>query len=179
MEENKINEVKVEGQVNKKMKPCKVCGNMIAKKAKRCPQCGAKNKKPIYKRVWIYIVSLPLILIISIFVYSDIDAKISQKDYLRGVYVSSDNGQVKFDGNEIYIDNTKYSFKVKWDSVNGGIFYITNKHNEEVAMTFLFLGGRPFNSEYASITMWKGEIETRLLQYDDAIFEGKRKPDKE
>lgn len=27
------------------MKPCKVCGKQIAKKAKTCPYCGAKNKK--------------------------------------------------------------------------------------------------------------------------------------
>lgn len=31
--------------LNKNMKPCKVCGKMIAKKAKTCPYCGAKNKK--------------------------------------------------------------------------------------------------------------------------------------
>lgn len=30
---------------NKNMKPCKVCGKQIAKKAKTCPYCGAKNKK--------------------------------------------------------------------------------------------------------------------------------------
>ena len=29
---------------NKKMKPCKTCGEMIAKNAKVCPKCGAKQK---------------------------------------------------------------------------------------------------------------------------------------
>lgn len=29
-----------------KMKPCKACGKEIAKSAKACPHCGAKNKKP-------------------------------------------------------------------------------------------------------------------------------------
>ena len=29
-----------------KMKPCKACGQEIAKSAKNCPHCGAKNKKP-------------------------------------------------------------------------------------------------------------------------------------
>ena len=28
-----------------KLKPCKACGNMIAKDAKVCPSCGAKNKR--------------------------------------------------------------------------------------------------------------------------------------
>ena len=35
-----------------KMKPCKHCGAEIAANAKSCPQCGGKNKKPIYKRGW-------------------------------------------------------------------------------------------------------------------------------
>lgn len=39
-----------------KMKQCKVCSKEIASNAKMCPECGAKNKKPIYKRLWFYIV---------------------------------------------------------------------------------------------------------------------------
>lgn len=34
---------------------CKTCGADMASNAKACPQCGAKNKKPIYKRVWFWI----------------------------------------------------------------------------------------------------------------------------
>ena len=37
---------------NKKMKNCASCEAEIAKSAKVCPNCGAKNKKPIYKRAW-------------------------------------------------------------------------------------------------------------------------------
>jgi len=35
-----------------KMINCKSCGAEIASSAKTCPSCGAKNKKPVYKRVW-------------------------------------------------------------------------------------------------------------------------------
>jgi len=35
-----------------KMIKCKTCGIEIAKSAKSCPSCGAKNKKPIYLRWW-------------------------------------------------------------------------------------------------------------------------------
>lgn len=35
-----------------KLTECKSCGKEIAKNAKSCPSCGAKNKKPFYKRVW-------------------------------------------------------------------------------------------------------------------------------
>lgn len=38
-----------------KLVSCKECGAEIAKSAKTCPQCGAKNKKPIYKRWWFWV----------------------------------------------------------------------------------------------------------------------------
>lgn len=38
-----------------KMKICKHCGAEIAGSAKVCPKCGGKNKKPIYKRIWVWI----------------------------------------------------------------------------------------------------------------------------
>lgn len=40
------------------LKLCKTCGATIAKNAKRCPKCGAKNKKPIYKRVWFWVIAV-------------------------------------------------------------------------------------------------------------------------
>ena len=39
-----------------KLVECKSCGNQIAKNAKTCPSCGAKNKKPIYKKFWFWLV---------------------------------------------------------------------------------------------------------------------------
>lgn len=43
------------------MKNCKICGKEIAKSAKVCPHCGAKNKKPIYKRIWVWILGVIII----------------------------------------------------------------------------------------------------------------------
>ena len=45
-----------------KMIHCKACGKEIAANVKACPSCGAKTKKPIYKKVWFWCV-LVLILI--------------------------------------------------------------------------------------------------------------------
>lgn len=45
-----------------KMKTCKHCGAQIAKSAKVCPVCGGKNKKPIYKRVWFWLLVLVVIV---------------------------------------------------------------------------------------------------------------------
>ena len=51
---------------NKNLIKCKVCGEEIAKSAKTCPKCGAKVKKPIYKKWWfIAIVIVAIIIAIS------------------------------------------------------------------------------------------------------------------
>ncbi|MCQ2463407.1 MAG: hypothetical protein MJ177_08415 [Clostridia bacterium] len=47
-----------------KMKNCKVCNAEIASNAKTCPSCGAKNKKPIYKKPWIYIIAAVIVVIV-------------------------------------------------------------------------------------------------------------------
>ena len=41
---------------------CKTCSNEIASSAKRCPNCGAKNKKPIYKRPWFLVLAFLVIV---------------------------------------------------------------------------------------------------------------------
>jgi len=45
-----------------KMTVCKHCGAEIAAGAKTCPSCGGKNKKPIYKRVWFWILAVILVM---------------------------------------------------------------------------------------------------------------------
>lgn len=49
---------------SRKMIVCKTCNNPIAAKAKVCPHCGAKNKKPLFKRKWF--IFLMLIIILSV-----------------------------------------------------------------------------------------------------------------
>ena len=46
---------------SRKLTKCKVCQAEIAKSAKRCPNCGAKLKKPLYKKWWFWLVLLCLI----------------------------------------------------------------------------------------------------------------------
>lgn len=38
-----------------KMTTCRACGAELAKSAKACPHCGAKNKKPVYKKWWFWL----------------------------------------------------------------------------------------------------------------------------
>ena len=39
-----------------KLKKCETCGQEIAKNCKVCPNCGAKNKKPFYKKWWLWMI---------------------------------------------------------------------------------------------------------------------------
>lgn len=48
-----------------KMIKCKACGEEIASSAKQCPKCGAKNKKPIYKKWWFYVIILVVLVAIG------------------------------------------------------------------------------------------------------------------
>ena len=45
-----------------KMTQCKACSKEIASNAKSCPGCGAKNKKPIYKRPWFIVIAFLVIV---------------------------------------------------------------------------------------------------------------------
>lgn len=41
---------------------CRHCGAEIAAAAKTCPKCGGSNKKPIFKRVWFWVLIAVLVL---------------------------------------------------------------------------------------------------------------------
>ena len=52
-----------QGVTNNKMMNCKTCGTPIAKSAKKCPSCGAKNKKsPIGKIIILILLVLAIVL---------------------------------------------------------------------------------------------------------------------
>ena len=55
-------------QPRRNMKFCSVCGAEIAKNAKVCPHCGAKNKKPLYKRVWFILLCVVFAIIVAVIV---------------------------------------------------------------------------------------------------------------
>ncbi len=45
-----------------KMVICRNCNTAIEKKAKICPSCGAKNRKPFYKKMWFFIVAIIVVI---------------------------------------------------------------------------------------------------------------------
>lgn len=45
-----------------KLVKCKTCGADVAKRAKKCPHCGEKLKKPFYKKWWFWVIVAFIIL---------------------------------------------------------------------------------------------------------------------
>lgn len=45
---------------------CSVCGAEMSTKAKVCPSCGAKNKKPFYKAPWFWILIVAVVIIVAV-----------------------------------------------------------------------------------------------------------------
>ena len=84
----------------KKMKQCKVCSKEIAVDAKRCPECGGKNKKPIYKRAWFIIIAIFIVIAAA-----------------SGVNGNKENGSSEKVANNATVETTKdNSTKVKEDT---------------------------------------------------------------
>lgn len=50
--------------MSEKMTKCKSCGNDLASSAKTCPNCGAKNKKPIFKKWWFWLIIVIVLIAI-------------------------------------------------------------------------------------------------------------------
>ncbi len=48
-----------------KMIKCQTCNEEIAAKAKVCPKCGAKIKKPFYMKWWVWVVAIVIISAIA------------------------------------------------------------------------------------------------------------------
>ena len=69
-----------------KMKKCSVCGADIASSAKACPKCGAKNKKPFYRRPGCIILLLLAVVIGGMFAIRSYNGSNNQKEYIEKGY---------------------------------------------------------------------------------------------
>lgn len=64
------------------MMRCKSCGEEIAKPARTCPHCGAKNRKPLYMRAWFIL----LIVISLLFTIRLINVARNQQTHEKAGY---------------------------------------------------------------------------------------------
>lgn len=116
-----------------KMKKCKVCGEEIAKSAKVCPKCGAKNKKPLFKRVSTYLILVVIIVIAAIiagsgnqYKLSDDAEKMSEKDY-KAACEAVDYKDIMRDSDKFVGKKVKFTGEVSqvvYDSEDGESDYL-------------------------------------------------------
>ncbi len=69
-----------------KLTTCKACGTPIFVTVKACPHCGAKNKKPLYKKAWFWILLVLALLVI-------LGASGSSEESEAPSSISASNGQ--------------------------------------------------------------------------------------
>ena len=161
-----------------KMTKCKSCGGDIASSAKRCPSCGAKNKKPIYKRVWFWI--LVVVLLIAIFGF--IASKVNPSDSIEiettteadsNVYVKKSSTKKSLKTNKIiseFYDNTVLFKKnydeqvVEWEGTITGIAE-TDDENKDV-IVYMDKGIDTYLIEYiVSATIKNDKDKEKILNY--------------
>lgn len=69
--------------MSQKMVYCKTCGQEIAKSARKCPHCGARNKKPFFLRWWFILLAIIVVGVIAHNVRSG-GERISWSDIILG-----------------------------------------------------------------------------------------------
>lgn len=84
---------------NKKMTCCKTCGSQMAKSAKKCPSCGAKNGKAKMKK---------LLVFISIIVVAAIAIGIFSVPRNIGIGSSVEKGVVRIVLKDVQFEKTRY-----------------------------------------------------------------------
>ena len=126
--------------MNKKMTTCKACGQEIAKSAKACPHCGAKNKKPIFKKWWFW--AIVVILIASLGTSGgdaeNESAKVNIESVSTGTVINNEN---KADKAEVPA-KTEYYVGEQLDVTGGSLLYKDANGNEtEVALLSTMVSG--------------------------------------
>ena len=127
---------------------CKTCGAEIAKNAKTCPSCGAKNKKG--KKKWIILGIILLVIIFIVIGSSGGDSK--DIDYSKPDYtVSADTVISAYRNNSVSADET---YKGKVIQVNGKVSNISD--------SFIYLKGDEEDN-------WLNTVDCTLISGQDDI----------
>ena len=106
---------------------CKTCNEEMAANAKVCPKCGAKNKKPLYKKWWIWVIAV--VIVAALFSGGDKEASKTGEKNVKTSYAVNDI--ITTDKFEITVTEIKTAKQVGGAYINtqpaeGGIYVIVN-----------------------------------------------------
>lgn len=169
-----------------KMSACKHCGAEIATSAKTCPQCGGKNKKPIYKRGW-FIALCVIVVIAAVSSASGENGPTKVGDISTDISVSETTGQTRFAvGEKVELKDVVVTLK-KVTASNGANFMepeagnvflicefdIENNSSSEIAVSSM-LSFEAYVDDYAASLSLGGMVSADKPQLDGSVAAGKK-----
>ena len=134
---------------NPLMKRCPVCGKEIAKTAKVCPGCGAKNKKPIYRRGWVILVII--IAIAGIVIGINKNAGASQITFKDGPSFTA--SELRKNGNDTSFIGARCTVVMTVKDVDSEFKIIHSKDGVEINFRYAHNG-----AELQTLALRKGDV---------------------
>lgn len=118
-------------QINPNLIPCKSCGHMVAKSAKKCPQCGAKLKKSWGCLISILVFVLIIVALVGAFKIKRHFGPTNRKATVvnnSGVTEELSRNDIKkiYDDNKAYFDELYFQAPIEFEGKVKGID--TNTH---------------------------------------------------
>lgn len=176
--------------MSKKLIKCKTCGNEIAKSAKVCPHCGAKNKK--HTVLGVFLVIFGLFLIAAAFGSTDetpqkVEDTDSSPDANQAEQQSQEPEQTRFGvGEKVELDDIAVTL-VKVSQNSGGNymtpsegkvfvvceFDIENNSDKDIAVSSM-LSFDAYIDDYAAGLNLSAMLSTDQQQLDGSIAAGKK-----
>lgn len=140
-----------------KMVTCKHCGAEIAASAKVCPQCGGKNKKPLYKRPWfIAVIAIIIIGAIGSAGGEKTSNEVGKNDTQVTTSENTNNTQPESETPEITY--TAYAVSELMDDLNGNALKAADKYKDQYVELTGRLNVIDSSGKYISIVSTEDEF---------------------
>lgn len=140
-----------------KMVTCKHCGAEIAASAKVCPQCGGKNKKPLYKRPW-FIAVIAIIIIGAIGSAGGDKTSNEAKKNDTQVTTSGNTNNTQPESETPEITYTAYAVSELMDDLNSNALKAADKYKDQYVELTGRLNVIDSSGKYISIVSTEDEF---------------------
>ncbi len=131
-----------------KMKNCKVCGAEIAKSAKTCPKCGARNKKHGF--IKFLLVVIIVVAVIGAVAGNDKNSDTAKKPSTTAT--TSDNGKKEEAVTEAKIEYTAYSVSELMNDLDGNAMKAKEKYEDQYVEITGTLSNIDASGKYIDLT---------------------------